>query len=91
MMAWGFISRTPSLHLRKAPDSRSAMPPGIFTFRDAVSIPWKGDFPGRSPFFGSHHLDVGNDQAEDDECRQVGASADHEDDVVPMGGIALRG
>lgn len=45
MMAWGFISRTPSLHLRKAPDSRSAMPPGIFTFRDAVSIPWKGDFP----------------------------------------------
>ncbi len=41
MMAWGFISRTPSLHLRKAPDSRSAMPPGMFTFRDAVSIPWK--------------------------------------------------
>ncbi len=45
MMAWGFISRTPSLHLRKAPDSRSAMSPGMFTFRDAVSILWKENAP----------------------------------------------
>lgn len=59
MMAWGFISRTPSLHSRHAADARPAMPPGMFTFRDAVSAPRKANAPGDQPFLGATMLMLG--------------------------------
>lgn len=64
---------------------------GYLYFPECRINPVERKCSGRSPFPGSHHVDVGNDQAEDDESRQVGASANHEDDVVPMGGISLGG
>ena len=45
---------------------------------------------GSSAFPGLHHVDFGNDQAEDDEGGQIGASADDEDDVIAVGRIAQR-
>lgn len=45
MMAWGIHSRTSPSHHRNAPGARSAMSTDIFTFRNAVSIPWKGNAP----------------------------------------------
>lgn len=64
MMAWGFISRTPSSHHRNALDARSAMPPAMFTFRSIAFLLSEGKCLGNLILPESRPFNIGNEEDE---------------------------